>query len=305
MTAAPPVFLLTSPRSCSTVVTGMLGAHPEVVALPEMKLFRRPRVAGLLADWPHAPGVTEQGFRAGLVRGVAGLVLGDESEEGLAASLAWLRERGDWTGARLLAHLRTLAAPSLLVEKSPENSGRDLSLDRLLAVPDIRVVHLVRHPVSVVESFTRMWEPPAAWDLPQRRWQFAAALWLQHQQRVERRTAHLPASRVLRVRAEDVVNDQDRTLPGLCAWLGVSGDVEALTAMRHPERWRFASTGTRSARGGGDPHFLAAPALRTVEVPAGTDFPAKWGIDPWTQLACAALARRYGYGTEAAADYAA
>jgi hypothetical protein len=291
-----PVLVLTAPRSCSTVVTAMLGAHPEVVALPETKLFRRPTVAAMLAEWPAAATITRQTFRAGLVRAVAQVELGSQGDDALAGAVAWLEQRGEWSGARVLDHLRSRVAPRLLLEKSPETSARVLPLERIFEVPDVRLIHLVRHPATTAESFVRMWEPPASWHVgPDQRLQFAAALWLQHHRRVERATASLPARRLVRVRAEDVVNRPAQTLPHLCAWLGIDAGAGSIAAMMRPDRWEFASNGSEAAPGGGDPHFLAAPELHPVAEPASVDLPASWRIDPWTRLSVAQLARAYGY----------
>jgi hypothetical protein len=299
MTASSPhpVLVLAPPRSCSTVVTAMLGSHPQIFALPEMKLFRRATVAEIVNNWPTARNVPLTRRRAGLVRGLAQVHAGDQSAQSVSEALTWLQERQTWTGAEVLEHLRQLVAPQTLVEKSPENCGRDEYLDRLLATaPDTRLIHLVRHPLAMAASLGRAWAPPAMWGMADSvRHQFNVGTWLFHHERIETALRSLPATQWRSVRAEDVINTPTETLPALCEWIGVSAAPEAIAAMRRTERWEFASPGPSNAVGGGDSLFHDDPTLRAVAVPDDVAFPADWLIDPWTQVSVRSIAARYGY----------
>ena len=53
--------------------------------------------------------------------------------------------------------------------------------------------------------------------------------------------------------------------------------------------------GPESAAGGWDAGFLAAPELRSVELPESLDLPDGWAVDPWLGLASRGLARQFGY----------
>jgi hypothetical protein len=299
MTASspPPVLVLAPPRSCSTVVTAMLGAHPEIFALPEMKLFRRASVEQILNHWPAARNVPVVRRRAGLLRGIAQVHSGDQTPESIAAALAWLEERTSWTGAEVLEHLRSSVAPFTLVEKSPENCGREEYLNRLLATaPHARLIHLVRHPIAMATSLGQIWKPPASWEMADSvRRQFDVGIWLFHHLRIRDALRTLPPSQWRRVRAEDVVNHPEQTLPELCEWLGIASGPKQIAAMRRTERWDFANPGPVTAAGGGDPSFYADPDLRPVDLPADVTFPAQWSIDPWTQVSVRALAAGFGY----------
>jgi hypothetical protein len=297
-TSSPsPVLVLAPPRSCSTVVTAMLGAHPEIFALPEMKLFRRARVEEILNHWPGTRNVPVVRRRAGLLRGIAQVHTGDQAPDSIAAALVWLEERLSWSGADVLEHLRASVAPLTLVEKSPENCGREEYLDRLLATaPHARLIHLVRHPISMAASLGSIWKPPPSWEMAASvRRQFDVGIWLFQHQRIRDALRNLPDSQWRRIRAEDVVNRPEETLPELCDWLGVSSGSEQLAMMRQPERWEFADPGPEAAAGGGDPLFHADPALRPVSLPEDVIFPPEWSVDPWTQVSVRALAASYGY----------
>ena len=48
-----PVFLLATARSCSSVVTAMIGQHPALCGLPELKLFASPTIGEMEASLPR------------------------------------------------------------------------------------------------------------------------------------------------------------------------------------------------------------------------------------------------------------
>ena len=67
-----PVFILSPPRSFSTVVCSMLGQHPQLYGLPEIDLFGAESTGGFLkqcaeATYPMADGLVRVN-RATLVR---------------------------------------------------------------------------------------------------------------------------------------------------------------------------------------------------------------------------------------------
>src|SRR5579875_148574 len=102
-----PIFLLSPPRSYSSVIVTMVGQHPQLLGLPELKLFLCRTVGELDASLPAA--IRRQGYRhrsPGLVRAVAQLSFGGQDTDALDHALAWLSARRDWTGAEVLDHLR-------------------------------------------------------------------------------------------------------------------------------------------------------------------------------------------------------
>jgi Sulfotransferase family len=149
-----PVFVLATARSCSSVVSAMIGQHPDLFWFPELKLFAYATIGELDASLPRE--MRKLGFAhrsPGLVRTVAELEFGGQSDDALAASCAWLHSRSDWTGAQVLDLLMDRASPRVAVEKSPENVVTDGPLTRLVyAYPRARYLHLTRHPVATIES---------------------------------------------------------------------------------------------------------------------------------------------------------
>src|ERR1700733_3323700 len=93
-----PIFVLAPARSYSSVISMMLGQHPDLVGLPELKLFAYPTVGELEASLPHfwiERGVMHRS--PGLVRTVAEFVFGDQSVGSLNQARNWLEERYSWS----------------------------------------------------------------------------------------------------------------------------------------------------------------------------------------------------------------
>lgn len=294
-----PLFILAPARSYTSVIATMIGQHPELADLPELKLFGYPTIGALEASLP--PYWIERGFThrsPGLVRALAQIEFGGQSIEHLAAARAWLRQRDGWTGADVLDALLVRLAPRIAVEKSPENLASASALRRLAAAyPRARYLHLTRHPVTTQASLAahvlrtvpehpRLGEPMAG-----------IAAWCRIHGRIMRLAASLPAGRFMRVRAEDVLNDPPTHLRAIAVWLRLRTDDAAIAAMGHPENSPFASFGPSESGviGGHDHGFLRDPVPRRVEMPAALEPPPGWhgASELWRRTV--RLAREFGY----------
>jgi hypothetical protein len=298
--AFAPVFVLAPPRSYTSVIATMIGQHPDLAGLPELKLFAYRTVGELEASLPAY--WIERGFThrsPGLVRALAQVEFGDQTPASLGAARAWLRARPHWSGADVLDVLLRRLAPRVAVEKSPENVATAAALRRLAsAYPHARYLHLTRHPVATQASLARhllrtvpehprLGEPMAG-----------IAAWHGVHARIVRFVATLPAGRFMRVRAEDVLNDPAPQLKAIADWLGLRADDAAIEAMRHPEASPFArfAPSESGVIGGHDHGFLGDPVPRRAEVPATVAPPPGWHGAARLWRRAAALARRLGYG---------
>lgn len=261
---APPLVILAPPGPAPARLAAMLGRHPRVADLPELNLFVAPTVEGLLEVFALADGTPEHG----LLRAVAALHGGGQTDAGIAAASVWLRRRADWSGAMLLDDFARRLAPRLLVSADTGVGWRPDQLDRLRdSGPDLRVLHLLEHPrawgtARVADLRERLFvapdfkdhgttppriEPQLAWQRVHRNLADAFAAW--------------PPARYRRLRVEDLHATPDATLAALCGWLGLPADAATLLAMQQPERGPFSGYGPPSAPRGADESFLAAPAF--------------------------------------------
>jgi hypothetical protein len=292
-----PVFVLAPARSNSSVVTAMLGEHPDLCVFPELALFRKETVDALLTDPPGWRGPPTQLRMAGVYRALAEHHAGSQTEESVAAATAWVEARRSWSVGDLLDHLLGLAAPRIGLEKSPENSSREEYLVRLNATyPRARYLHLTRHPAPSVASMHRVWSDRGYWRIePELFHHFCLGVWYYQHRRIHEFVQNLPPDRAFRVRSEDILNDPAGTLPRLCGWLGIDAGAGAIEAMSHPERSPYARNGPAGALGGWDTGFMREPELRRTEIPATLDLTPEWMIDPWLELAARELATAFGY----------
>lgn len=288
-----PVFVLSPARSCSSLVVGMLGQHPDLFSFPELRLMHRGRVGDLITVPPVSGGPSPRAHAAGLLRALAQLHEGRQDAEAVIRAWRWLGDHASSSCLDIMDHLLDLVAPLTGVEKSPETSRSAGTLRRVAQVyPRARFVHLVRHPWTTVASMVRAWSGLEFWTVPpERALGFCAKLWLEHHRRLVLFTTALGPDRSIRVRAEDVINEPERVLPGLCRWLGVDDGAEAVAAMSRPERSEFARPGPADAEGGLDASFLLDPRRRPVTCPGE---PPGW-VDPVLREQVGELARIVGY----------
>jgi len=295
-----PLFVLAPARTHSTVINAMIGMHPRMAAFPELALFRRGTMAELLRDPPGWRGPTADQRLVGLLRALAQVEHGVQSEETIALARDWLAQRAAWSGEQVYDHLLARVAPRVGVQKSPEDSGRDEYLQRVAAAyPRARFLHLTRHPVTSATSMHLAWKDSSFWNIqPQAFHNFCLGVWHHQHRRIDRFVSALQPDRGLRVRAEDVLNAPQEHLPRICAWLGFDAAPASIEAMCHPERSPHATVGPPGALGGGDAGFLRDPVPRAVELPVSLDVPPEWGIDPWLLLTVIEQANRFGYRHE-------
>ena len=294
-----PVFVLATSRSYSSVVSTMIGQHPQLAALPELKLFTYSTIAELEASLPRY--WIERGMKhrsPGLVRAVAHFEFGSQTSEALACAGMWLRNRGDWSGADMLDFLLSHVRPRAGVEKSPENVESDESLARLAAAyPKARYLHLTRHPVTTQRSAEEhVARTVPGFSLPDQPMSGIAS-WVETHCRILSFGENLPTDRYMRVKAEDLLNNADPHLRSIGTWLGLRVDDEAIETMKHPEASPFAFPGPADSGiiGGNDPGFLRDPVPHPVDTPPILDRPPGWiGNEPLWQ-STVELAARLGY----------
>ena len=283
LSEARVLIILGPPRSFTTVVSAMLGQHPQMYGLPETHLFG----AQTVADWWGQCNQATFNMDHGLIRVVAQLFFGEQTEASVSRAAGWLWRRAHCTTGLIVEELANKVHPRILVDKSPSIVYRLESLQRVYSMfPQARFLHLTRHPRGHGESVIKYLDgrrklgplPHTHWLLqlaaspgllakdleagqigsdidPQRSW------YALHMNIVEFLRS-VPEEQKLRVRGEDLVTDRDQGLARIASWLGLCTDPEAIDEMRHPERSPYARYGPRGANFGNDRSFLRNPTLR-------------------------------------------
>jgi hypothetical protein len=308
-----PVFILAPPRSFSSVVCAMLGQHPQMYSLPELHLLHFDNVR----QWFYSSTGEQTRDADGLLRAVAELRFGGQTDATVQLARGWLQRRTHLSAGYVVETLARMAQPRILVEKSPSltRHPRFLPCVRVM-FPQARFIHLVRHPRGHGESVLKLMRELerhrlrprwllklAGAEAPQAaRPRQAGAIdpqhgWLERHQIICEFLEPIPQFQHIRVRGEDLLSAPDAHLKRIADWLQLRTDAEAIEAMKHPERSVFACPGPRGARLGNDPFFIENPILRPVRMDELTlDGPLRWRDDD-TRFSepVRQLARRFGY----------
>lgn len=275
-----PVFLLAPPRSFTTVVTAMLGNHSKMFGMAETNLFAGDSLGDLLRLYNRTGRLAH-----GLLRSVAELGFGGQSEEDIEAVWTWLNDNQDMLTAEIFDGLRNWAGDRALLDKSPIHVTSISNLKRIgHAVEDARFIHMTRHPLAVFESAVRLREAIRGAGMAQA---FAGDLtpdsaWLKPNMTILDFLRTIPPERQIRIKGEDLMAEPRLYLPQICEWLKLDTSKDDVEDMLHPERSPFAVIGPSNARFGNDPSFMKNPELRefTDTLPPVTEINREvYGVD--------------------------
>lgn len=285
-TPAPPiapVFLLSAPRSGSTLLRVMLAGHSKLFCPPELHLL------------PFA----DLGARASLLSGPASFLSeglpralvelnGCSPQEALDFVNSWTKENR--ATPEVYRTLDALAGGRLVIDKSPSYADSLDTLTRSRAwFPDAKYILLVRHPLAVIESFVRNRFDKLLQRPGTDPWKAAEEVWLRTHRNLRAFRESLPADRWIEVRYEDLVASPHTVATRLCEFLGVPFEA----ALLKPYEGRRMTDGLHAVSMSiGDPNFQSHqeidPALSEAWRARLSEIPA---LSPET----AALAAALGY----------
>jgi Sulfotransferase family len=259
-----PLIILTPPRSFSSVVSTIIGQHPQLYGFPELQLFGSETVGQIIQ------GRSKMGKAAppGLVRTLAQEHDGVQTTRTALRAIEWLNQRRDWTTQQLFYYLLELVEPRIGVEKSPATTKKNRFLERSYQwFPNAYYLHLTRHPVSSRISIREFLEFQERRDQQQNKVSKKTAIdsllvWYLMHRNILNFTNSLPPGQVMRIKGEDILSQPDLYLPQISEWLGIRTDPEAIELMKHPENSPYAYIGPSPVPGGNDPKFMRSPTFR-------------------------------------------
>ena len=214
------VFLLSPPRSGSTLLRVLLAGHPRLFAPPELELL----TFNTMAERAASLSGRDRYWREGLLRALMEIDGGsleevtarvEEAERDGTSVQAFYRRMQGWLGDRLL------------VDKTPAYTLDAAVLARAEQTFDRPFyIHLLRHPHAVVRSFEegKLEQVFFRRAHPFSRRELAEMVWVVCNRNIDALLRGVPAERQMRLRFEDLVRDPERVLSGLCAALGLPYD---------------------------------------------------------------------------------
>jgi Sulfotransferase family len=269
------LVVLAPPRSYASIVGAMLGQHPDLYGLPETHLFTSETVGG----WLSLSFQETFNMSHGLLRAVAQLWFGGQSENHIVRAQGWLRRRSHLTTGHLVEQLAALVSPRILVEKSPSIVYRQESLQRTMSMfPEARFIHLLQHPRSYAKSvISALRDAEAHGPVPQWLLNLASGrnlatdqigaegdldpqrAWFTLHKNIRDFLESVPGDQKLLLRVEDLFASPEQSLQSIVTWLGLRSDPAAIEAMKHPELSPYACLGPANAAYGDDYFFLSNP----------------------------------------------
>lgn len=226
------VFILTPPRSGSTLLRVMLAGHPSLFAPPEIELLSFNTMGERAREFEG-----RESYRLeGTIRAVMEILQCDAER---ARSEIAEYERMDMPVSRFYGVLQTWLGERTLVDKTPANC---LNIEVLRRAEEYfenpLYVHLTRHPFGMIRSFlkARLWEVffrRVDHDFSPR--ELAELVWLHCHENILEFLECVPDQRRIRVRFEDLTADPGGQVSQLCDFLGIDPNEEMLTPQRNKD----------------------------------------------------------------------
>jgi hypothetical protein len=222
----PAIFILSPPRSGSTLLRVILGGHPRIFSPPELYLLsfntlkeRRDKLSGRL-----------EFFREGLIRAV--MQLRGVSKEVAEGLLKTLEDQGTSTHA-FFRTMQDWADGKRIIDKTPGYALNPNALRRADAEFDGALfIHLARHPMATIASFEDVRVDLVTGDerdpLPDSAKKRGELWWLISHEHILSFLQTIPKTRQIRVRYEDLVNDPDLVVRSLCDKLNIEFSPDML-----------------------------------------------------------------------------
>jgi amino acid adenylation domain-containing protein len=213
----PALFVLSPPRSGSTLLRVMLAGHPQLFAPPELELLSFETLADRRAAFAGRNGF----WLEGVVRALMEIQGCDaDAAEALVAAM----EAEGATTQRLYRRLQEWIAPRLLIDKTPSYALDPEVLARAeRAFEGARYIHLLRHPLAMIRSFeeARLDQVFFRFPHPFSRRQLAELIWSASQANILDFLAGVEPERQFQLRFEELVERPEEELRRLCHWLEV------------------------------------------------------------------------------------
>ena len=241
----PAAFILSSPRSGSTLLRVMLAGHPSLSSPPELHLLPFDTMAEREAEL----GVSQLG--EGLKRAFMALKNIDAAQsQKLVDEL--IKENASVT--EVYHQLQQLAGDRLLVDKSPSYASNRETLDKAEAMFEgAKYIHLVRHPYAVIESFARMRMDKLVGSGDANPYELAELIWRDSNQNILDLARDIDPERYHLVYYEDLVSKPQAVLTEICDFLDIPFDEALLTPYQGDRMTDGVSDRAMSL---GDPNFL-------------------------------------------------
>lgn len=263
-----PLFLLSPPRSFSSLISSIVGQHPALHAFPELQVFGRDSLLDMMI---HNQEYLNRLASPGSIRAIAQAHEQKQTNESCTRAWLWIQKNSDLTAVDFFNYLRKQIEPQIAVEKSPINTLRISRLRQIIAAyPNAKFLHLTRSVKGNAKSLKEFLadkknaspisvDPLSAKSLSRN---YPASIWLISHRNVLAIKPMIKPENYLRMKGEDVLNNPFKMLKNFCEWMEIDSSPSSIEAMMRPHESPYAYVGPRIAYGGNDGKFMRQPVLR-------------------------------------------
>jgi amino acid adenylation domain-containing protein/non-ribosomal peptide synthase protein (TIGR01720 family) len=211
------IFLLSPPRSGSTLLRVMLEGHPQLFSPPELELLSFNTLAERRAAFAREYQMVLEGTIRALME-----IHGCDADT--ATRMMEEYEQQNLTTKEFYRLLQEGIGDRILVDKTPVYALDPAMLRRAEEDFDEPLyIHLVRHPYATIYSFieAKLYEYFFRYPHSFSPRELSELMWIVSHQNILEFFSDIPAQRQHRVRYEDLVTDPRRTIEGMCEFLGI------------------------------------------------------------------------------------
>jgi len=220
------IFVLSPPRSGSTLVRVVLGGHPQLFAPPELELLSFDNMADRRATYTGGLAL----YLEGTIRALMTLEGCDADE---ARAMIATREAARQPIAEFYRELQDRIDGRLLVDKTPSYALNREILERAECYFDRPLyIHLHRHPCGMIRSFEKASLEQIFFrhehDFESR--ELAELIWLHSHHTIRKFLERIPSERCLDLSFEELTRQPRAQVERLCAFI----DIPFTNAMLRP-----------------------------------------------------------------------
>ncbi len=213
----PAIFILSPPRSGSTLLRVMLAGHPLLFAPPELELLS----FNTLAERNRAFSGRDSFWLEGTVRALMEMESCDAQQ---AKRMMAGYEAQGLTAHELYGLIQQRIGPRMLVDKTPSYALDAAVLERMETdFENALYIHLLRHPQGMIRSFEEANLDQIFFRYPHNfsTAELAELIWVVSQQNILKFLRSVPNKRQHLVSFEALVKEPQRELKKLCRFLGL------------------------------------------------------------------------------------
>lgn len=240
-------FILSSPRSGSTLLRVMLAGHSALFSPPELHLLSFSSMAERKRKLIKLFPVMGEGLQEALMQAM-------NLDAISSAAIIQNMEKNDLTTYDVYAFLLKKLKGRLLVDKTPSYAKDQHNLQRAeMIFEGAKYIHLVRHPYAVIQSYVRLRLEQLFKEKGDNPYRLAEQTWVRCNQNILEFFGLLEPERYYRIYYEDLVREPEKHLKLLCNFLQIPFLSQLLTPYEGERMTQGVSKTTRSI---GDPGFL-------------------------------------------------